>query len=241
MSAEYEFVPAFEDVGAHDIAHLVVPGFRRSPDGMGLSDASRLRAYTAAAAYDDLELDERRGVIVVSGYKAPNDNAGDYWADGQGNIFMGRPEAISMRNYITSYCHFPTDRVRTEPHSLTTLSSLLRSEQMLPDDRPVGIVAQEKQLDRIMRHVAPRVMGHRGYVGIIAPEPATAEAQEEPVTWRDRLLNRIVAAGIKEASEYASIRADRRARAIYGIASLTERIRARFQEEDVEPVSQIAS
>ena len=189
----------------------MIPGRYRSADGIGLSDLTSERVDTAAQFFLDNELASGGGVIAVSGYKNPGDHVGEPWRDELGEEFEGIPEAYSMRFRLLGHWGVSGANVKADPHSVDTVTNFTNTQGLYPDERPVGIVAQEQHLDRILDIIAPKTM-RRPYVGLVVPELA---GQPDKDGLPARLVSRWVVRGITPETPNASEIAEARVQNIW--------------------------
>ena len=158
-----------------DVVHLMIPGRGRSADGMGLSEQTSERVRHAVKIYERLGLWGKGGRIICSGYKTPGDTKGDACMY-EGERFTGKPEAVAMKELLIEL-GIPEEAIAVEYHSIDTAMNFVRSEQEHRfgkfgpglDYRPVGIIAQEAHLQRMLKYIAPKTLQRR-FMGIIAPE-----------------------------------------------------------------------
>lgn len=211
QSQSYKFAEGSPGVTIYDVSHLMVPGRYRSPDGMGLSDLTAQRVDAAADFYRDKALASHGGVVVASGYKSPNDHVGEPWRDEYGVEYEGIPEAFSIRARFLGRKGCEGADVRVEAKSVDTVTNFTESQRFFPDERPVGIVAQEAHLERILDIIAPRTM-KRPYVGIVVPE-ITGHYDKDGLP--ARLVSRWVARGLTPETENASAIAEARVQNIW--------------------------
>jgi hypothetical protein len=220
MSNHYDVAEGSPGVTLGEVAHLMIPGRYRSIDGMGLSALTAVRVDTAAQSYADNDLASAKGVIVGSGYKNPGDHVGEPWRDELGEEFEGIPEAYSMRFRLLGAWGLSVAQVKVDPHSVDTVTNFTNTQDLYPDERPVGIVAQEQHLDRILDVIAPRTM-RRPYIGLVVPELA---GQPDKDGLPARLVSRWVARGITPETPNASAIAQARVQRIWdginGVKSL---------------------
>lgn len=168
-----DYLEGTKGTTCEDVSHILIPGRGRAGNGDMLTMAATARIKFAAYLYKRLNLAQRRGVIVVSGYKSPNDNLG------VPNIFMkgyiGVPEADLMQQQLVLE-GVPERMIRVERNSVDTAMNLVEVEGsgLLPDMGAVMIIAQRAQLRRIMRLIAPRIL-NRDYIGVIVPEQGTKD------------------------------------------------------------------
>ncbi len=153
---------------ADEVIDLFIPGRGRAKKGTALAPNGFQRIKAAAEYYVEHNLAERGGKIIVSGYKTPADHDGDSWP-AEKPYFKGIPEA-----YLGAFClldmGIPGESIIIEPFSFDTVTNFTYSYWRFPrEKRPIGIVAQNAHLDRMMRYIAPRTLD-RPYVGLIAPE-----------------------------------------------------------------------
>ncbi|HUD10630.1 MAG TPA: ElyC/SanA/YdcF family protein [Candidatus Saccharimonadales bacterium] len=198
-------------VGVDDVAHLIIPGLYRSSDGTGLHEFSEQRVVTASEFYKGQVLVEKSGLIICSGYKNPADQYGEPWWDEDGKEYQGVPEAVGMRHSLIDNHGIPASAIRTEVESIDTVTNFTNSQELLPDDRPVGIVAQEQHLDRIMKIIAPKTM-RNDYLGIVVPELSDMVADESALkNTLIRLASHYIVRGLTpntpHSSEIAATRA----------------------------------
>jgi hypothetical protein len=213
----YQFTEGSPGATFGDVSHLIIPGRYRSPDGMGLSDLTEQRVDTAADFYKDKDLMSYGGIVVASGYKNPGDHVGEPWRDENGIEYEGIPEAFSMRTRFLGYRGLEGVDVRVEARSVDTVTNFTNSQELFPDERPVGIVAQEAHLERILDIVAPKTM-RREYVGIVVPE---LEGHYDKDGLPARLVSRWVARGLTPETANASTIAEARVQNIWrGINSV---------------------
>lgn len=189
------------DVLPTDVAHLIIPGRGRSPDGMSLNPVVEGRVDTAAAIYTELGLAEKGGVIVCAAYKTPGDQNGEPWSDGQ-ELFQGKPEAYSMQDRLIEEHHIDPDGIRVAPHSFETVTDLVYGRNKLPDRRPVGVVAQHEQLERITSIILP-VIFDRPWIGLVAPE---LDGMTDHDTRFARLASRLITTGLTPNSSDERVR-----------------------------------
>ena len=129
--SEYGFAEGTPGVRHEDVAHLLVPGRERSPDGMDLSEHSIGRVDTAGAFYYD-HMESEEGLIVCSGYKTPSDHNGRTWMSPRGVHYQGRPEGYSMRVRLIGRHGIPSSRIRVEPDSIDTVRTLYAVRRIFP-------------------------------------------------------------------------------------------------------------
>ncbi len=202
----FQFAEGSPGVTLDDVSHLLIPGRNRSEDGMGLSDLTAQRVDTAANFYLDKTLAKKDGVIVPSGYKNPGDHVGELWRDEYGEEFEGIPEAYLMRARLLGYTGILRASIRVEAHSTNTVTNFTNSQELFPDEQPVGIVAQEAQLDRILDIIAPKIM-RRPYVGLVVPElPNHYDKDGLPARLVSRWVLRGITPEIVDASAIAEPR-----------------------------------
>jgi hypothetical protein len=215
----YQMMEGTPGIGENDIAHLIVPGRYRTPDGMGAHPFTEQRALMAANFYVAHALDLQEGIIVPSGYKNPGDKSGEPWEDEDGTVFSGIPEAYSM-GAIMEANGVQRGYIRPEVKSVDSVTNLLNSQEKLPDDRPVAIVAQEEHLDRFLKRIAPRTM-RRDYVGILVPELPSNPDHDNMLS---NLVTRIIIRGVDidnpNSQELAAAHAEQAWKIVLGIKSV---------------------
>jgi hypothetical protein len=207
----YWFAEGSPGVTLDEVSHLMIPGRYRSADGMGLSDLTTQRVDTAADFYRDNNLMGQTGVVVASGYKNPGDHVGEPWRDENGVEYEGVPEAFSMRARFLGHRGLEGADVIVEVRSVDTVTNFTNSQGLFPDERPVGIVAQEAHLERILDIIAPKTM-RRPYVGIIVPE---LEGHYDKDGLSARLVSQWVVRGITPETPNASEIAEARVQKIW--------------------------
>lgn len=160
----FGIMPGSSEVGAHEIGNIVILGRGRTPDGMDISPIAAARVVTAAQFYYEYDLDKKSGLIVCSGRWSPGDNAGNP------KFPNGLTEASCMRMRLLE-CGINPSEVRVDETSIDTVTNLTETGVILAKEeteRPLGIIAQEQQLERALKIAKKVVRGD--YVGIIAPE-----------------------------------------------------------------------
>jgi uncharacterized SAM-binding protein YcdF (DUF218 family) len=207
-----------------DVAHLVVPGRGRDADGMSLSAESLARVTFAGRVYDELDLAMREGLIVCSGYKTPGDTNGEPWTldgDAGGKTFVGKPESDSMRDVLLRQGLVPPAAIRVERHSIDTVTNFVRIEAdgLFGDGRPVGIVAQESHLRRILDIVAGRTL-RRPFIGIVVPETGRKDVDGRMAA----IASRAVLLGIRPDTPNAVEITERRAQRAWAVANGIKRL-----------------
>jgi uncharacterized SAM-binding protein YcdF (DUF218 family) len=190
---EFQPMAGTPGIAFEDVVHLMVPGRNRDATGMGLSPFSLARVQSAAAFYDRYH---PSGKIVVSGYANPGGPQLEYWTPPEHPLvsYNGRPEAYSMRDALLEL-GIADETIEVEPLSVDTVTNFTRSEAAHlfgeGDERPVGVVAQEQHLGRMIDIIAPRTL-HRPYIGIVVPEGVQ---QDIDAFWM-RLASRLILSGV---------------------------------------------
>jgi hypothetical protein len=215
---EYITPHRFAGLGIEDVAHILIPGRGRDSGGEQLGSDGLLRVQVAANLFGALDLAHRGGQIVCSGYKTPGDINGCNWApdDAPDEKFIGVPEADLMKWELMKL-GVPSSVIRTERHSIDTVTNLLRSEfeGYFGDELPVAIVAQEKHLQRILNVIAPRVL-LRPYLGVIAPESMKDRSEGNLAS----LVSWMILFGLKKDTREGIKVAERRARRIWAVSKV---------------------
>lgn len=189
MGRSFTIVEGTPGVVEQDIAHLLIPGRDRSPDGMGIGATTEQRVATAADFFIGHSLAEGGGIAILTGYKSLDDKRGEVWESPTGQTFRGVPEAWAMQQDLVGR-GVPPAHVAVEPNAIDTVTGFVYSQSLLRDERPVGIVAQEQQLERILDVVAERTM-HAPYVGIVAPELPDGPIDKDTIA--ERLASQYIA------------------------------------------------
>ncbi|HTE57619.1 MAG TPA: ElyC/SanA/YdcF family protein [Verrucomicrobiae bacterium] len=237
MTNSYEFIEGTPGVTEDDITHLIIPSRYRGPDGLGLGEISQQRVDTAAAFFIDHALD---GFIICSGYKNPADKGGTPWRDPIGREFEGQPEAYGMLDRLRStHPGVDPNRHLVEPFSIDTVTNMTLVQHLLdigPDERPVGIVAHQEHLERILDIIAPRTL-KQPFAGIMAPEvPGHPDKDPRGV----RLVSRWVTRGLTPDTPNITEIAERRILKIYGVVlapqALKEHLGGLFDRKTQEVV-----
>jgi hypothetical protein len=185
---------------------------------MGLSDLTIARVDTAGQFYTESDLASVEGVIIGSGYKVPGDHAGKTWRDERGEKFEGIPEAYSMKTRLIGNWGISAVNIKTDPHSVDTVTNFTNTQTLYPDERPVAIVAQERHLERILDIIAPKIM-RSPYLGLVVPE-LTGQPDKDGLS--ARLVSRWVARGLTPETPNASAIAQARVERIWnGIDCVT--------------------
>ncbi|MDB5164848.1 MAG: hypothetical protein JWL89_474 [Candidatus Saccharibacteria bacterium] len=214
-----ELMEGSPGIRVDELAHLLIPGRYRSEDGMGLHPISEQRVVTAADFYVDQYLGASSGIIVCSGYKNPGDNrAAMSWRDEEGNEYDGVPESYGMRASLLEK-DIPAKNIRAEAKSVDTVTNFTNSQVFFPDARPVGIVAQEQHLERIMKVIAPRTM-RRDYVGIVVPEVPGMPDTDAKIA---ELISRYVVHGLTPETQNSSEIAERRVMGVWAVVNTLKR------------------
>jgi len=178
-----------------EVSHMVIPGRGRSGDGMSLSEPSLARAIFAADVWVDSNFAEGDGFAICSGYKSPRDHTGQIWLSPDFRRYRGKPEADSMGDVLmdNGVQSWRIQYERNSPDTATNLAFCERDNCFGKDDeRPTVFIAQEGQLERIIRDIAPRVM-RRDFLGIVVPE----DKVPDPDSRLARLATRATMLGIK--------------------------------------------
>lgn len=223
----YQIMEGSPGLALSDVGHVFSPGRGRDESGHGLSIRTRERAIYAGYVFIDHELEAANGVLVASGYKTPADKAGDPWSVENGFSpsdddvkFQGKPEADSTGE-IWLEMSISEESIRRERRSIDTVTNFARTEaeNYFPDGRPVAIVAQEKHLERMIDHIAPKTL-RRDYIGVVVPEGDNPDQD----TFFARLESQAVLLGIRPNSHYIVQRTEFSARAIWGGVNLVRRV-----------------
>jgi len=221
MPRGFELLEGTPGIGEDQVTHLMIPGRFRSEDGMGLSEFTTQRVVTAAAFYTARLLD-LEGVIVCSGYKSPREETGEPWRDEHGREYQGVPEAHSMKAQLVNDHGIAPAAIQVERESVDTVTNFTYSQRFFPEG-PVGIVAQEQHLERILKYVAPRTM-RREYVGIIVPELPDKVDVDSPI---GTFVSRYVARGLTPDNPHNAELAAARINRVWSILLVAHRIKQR--------------
>lgn len=209
----YELLSGKDKIYLEDVVHLLVPGRGRAGSGDRLTKVALERVKFAAKLYKELDLQARGGMIITSGYKSPADSLGVPGIFRRG--YDGVPEAELLKRQLIKE-GMPAEKIRTENDSIDTAMNLTYVEygSYFPDDNPVGIIAQQSHLNRIIHRIAPHVL-RRKYVGIIAPEVAAGKDND---TWLAWFASWFIMRGMKPGSSDAKDTVQKRAAMLWKIA-----------------------
>jgi len=126
-----------------------------------------------------------------------------------------------MKNNLFKKHQIPEASILTEAQSIDTVTNFTNSQNLFPDNRPVGIFAQEQHLERIIKIIAPRTM-QQDYVGIVVPElPGKVDVDSLSA----KLVSLCIARGLtphnRNSSEIAKKRAMRIWNTVLAIKSIS--------------------
>jgi hypothetical protein len=221
LMATFEILDGSIGLTVDEVAHVIVPGRGRNANGDGLSIHSLERADFAATFYLSQQLENSGGIIIPSGYKSPADKSGEVWApiNQKTDVYRGVPEAESMRLLLLKRGIGET-AISVERNSFDTVTNFVYCENKghFPDDRPVAIVAQEQQLERIIEVIAPKTL-RRDYLGIVVPEGEVIDRD----TVFAKIVSFIVLVGIKPDSNKIIEKTTSRASKIWSIVNSLQR------------------
>lgn len=178
-----------------DVTYILIPGRGRTVKGDQLTAISVKRVELAAMLFTTLNLNERDGKIIVTGYKSPADHAGSPRTSSKGIVTQGVPESEMMANFLEKL-GIAQDNICIESTSIDTITNLAFAEAQscFTDNRAVAIIAQKQHLARIIRVIAPRVL-RRDYIGVIAPEGSETVDRDSLLV---SLTSRIVLLGVSK-------------------------------------------
>jgi hypothetical protein len=191
---------------------------------MELSPGGMSRVATAVNFYHSHNLLEKSGIVVSSGYKSPGEHPTEkQFIPELGYETDGVPEAVIMDRLMEQQGEIPKENRRIEAHSIDTTTNFAFSRSLFPQDgAPIGIVAQRAHLDRMLEHIAPKIL-NRPFFGIIVPEidPKDPETDDKTAA----LFSRIVLAGLNPESKRLDTRVERRAKVGWAIGKVVNRLR----------------
>lgn len=212
------------DYTPEEIGHMIIPGRGRTDNGMSITGSGLDRVITAAEFYHEYQWLYRPSQLVIpTGYKSPADlSAYPVTARELGFETLGIPEAVLMARALLRH-RVRSNQIKMEVYSIDTVTNLAYARNFIPlkDKRPIGIVSQSAHLERILNHVAPRII-KQPVVGIVVPERDPDNPEKDSLL--ASLFSKWVVRGLDpetpNLSEITTARAEQGWRIAQGISSV---------------------
>jgi len=240
---EFTFMEGSPGLSPDDVAHVFIPGRGRNADATGISPESEDRVVVGAEFYASRRANPTTqrslGNFVCAGYKSPADSNGEPWRHPvdhyNGPTFTGKPEAFGMNDVLDQInpslledfgYGVPVGRRRLEPFSIDTVTNFAQAEALRlfgDNEDPVIIAAQAGHLERILKHVAPKIL-RRPYLGLVVP---VAPGSEDTDSWSARAFSRVVTIGVdarRQSADYVLHRTTRQVGAVWGMKLQAQRL-----------------